>query len=878
MTTIATGYFYLIILAFFGVLFVLYFRLKNISGGDTVSASIDSLEILEIQISKNEEAPNEVQLASMAAENMFSAIHGLLRDDPSSQEHISFEVVSSGSGGIRFYAAVPSHILKFVESQIYAHYPSVQIKVVQDYASKFNAEGTHYELATVAFTRPNYFPIKSYKDIETDPMSSFTSAMSSVAKEDEIWFQMMIKPLPDIWQKEGQDYVATVRAGKSAAKSSGPLGDMAKIFGKELGFIARDIVVGAFSYRPREVEDPRFAPKPQETRLSATQELELRAIEDKLSRMGYEVHIRVFASSAQKENVESHLRSVLASLKQFSTSTQNGFISQLEASREGALNSYRRRLLEPAKAIILNTQELATMFHLPASNIETPNISWVFSRKSEPPVNLPTENCTYIGNTTFRSKNIKFGISNVGDDRLRHMYLIGKSGTGKSTLLESMITQDIQNGAGVGVLDPHGETIDRVMERIPDHRVDDVIYFDPSDDKHPLGLNLLEMDDPSQKNLMASGLVSAIKQHFDYSWGPRLEYLLNYAILTLLEVPGTTMMGITRLMEDANYQKYILHQVKDPVVIKFWEKEFKEMKGNQKLVTEAIAPIQNKVNRFLASTTIRNILGQKKSTLDLWNAMNSGKIVLMNLSKGKIGSDNANLLGALLVSRIQFYALQRAKIPYDKRRPFYLYVDEFQNFATGSFEEILSESRKYKLGLYLTHQFTGQLPEELQEAVFGNVGTIATFSLGAQDAKVLAREFAPYFTEEDIISLERFYVYIKLMIDGMTSHPFSGRIMVPWEEENFMVPKTENRDRVIQLSREKYGVDKQYIEDKINKWVNAQFDKGLAIAQEKNALLKEQTAQQALQPTALQTEVVSQTTPQSEATPALPVTEIPPTQ
>jgi hypothetical protein len=394
-----------------------------------------------------------------------------------------------------------------------------------------------------------------------------------------------------------------------------------------------------------------------------------------------------------------------------------------------------------------------------------------------------------------------------------------------------MISQDIMNGAGVGVLDPHGETIERVLERIPDNRINDVIYFDPSDTERPIGLNLMQLEDPSQKNQMTSGLLSAIKQHFDFSWGPRLEYLLNYAILTLLDVPGTTMLGITRLLDDPNYLKYILQQVKDPVVIRFWEQEYRDMKGNQKLVTEAIAPIQNKVNRFLASTTIRNILGQKDSTIDLWDAMNSGKIILINLSKGKIGSDNANLLGALLVSRLQFYALQRVRIPYNDRRPFYLYVDEFQNFATGSFEEILSESRKYKLGLYLTHQFTAQLPEEVLKSVFGNVGTIMAFSLGAPDAKELAKEFAPYFNEEDLISLERFQVYVKLMVDGMTSHPFSARILVPFEE-NFIVPKTGNRDKVIALSREKYGVPREYVESKIYKWVETRFDKGMAIAQE----------------------------------------------
>ncbi len=802
--------------------------------GNNTPANMENMELLEIQVSRNQDPSKEVQISPLAAENMFSAIHGLLRDDPDIQEHFSFEIASSGKDGIRFYVAVPSHTLKFIEGQIYAHYPGAQLKVVQDYASKFSEEEKVYEFVSVYLTRPDYFPIKSFRDIETDTLSSFTSAISSISEDEEIWIQLQIRPIADVWQKEGQDYVKAVRAGEDVNGKSGnsAISGILGLAVKEGVQITTDVFAGALSYKARNFDETKgIAAKVPDIKISAMEELELRSIENKLSRMGYMVQFRVMSSGGTKERVESHLRAVLATLKQFSSASLNSFTSVLESNKKEILENYKIRRFEPEKAYVLNTEELGTVYHLPTSHIETPNISWVYSRKSEPPSNLPTQDCNYIGHTTYRNKKVLFGLDN-GDDRLRHMYLIGKSGTGKSTLLETMISQDIANGAGVGVLDPHGETIDRVLDRIPDHRIKDVVYFDPSDTSKPLGLNLLEMSDPSEKNLMASGLVSAIKQHFDYSWGPRLEYLLNYAILTLLEVPGTTMLGITRLMDDPNYQKYILHQIKDPLVIRFWEREFKEMKGNQKLVTEAIAPIQNKVNRFLASTTIRNILGQKKSTLDLWDAMNSGKIILMNLSKGKIGADNANLLGALLVSRLQFFALQRARIPYEKRRPFYLYVDEFQNFATGSFEEILSESRKYKLGLYLTHQFTAQLPEPLLKAVFGNVGTIATFSLGAPDAKALASEFAPYFDSEDIISLERFYVYIKLMINGMTSLPFSARILVPWEEDNFIVPKTSNREKVIQYSRETYGVDQSYVENKINKWLETQFDKGMAIAQE----------------------------------------------
>lgn len=834
------NYFFGFLIFFFIVIFFIYLRVRAVARRSQLSAEMKDFELMEVQISKHDEyTPNQVQLTSLSAESMFAALHGLLKEDPSSQEHFSFEVVSSGVRGIKFYTAVPKQHVKFVEGQIYAQYPSAKINVVDDYTKNFDPAGVQYDIATVILNKPYYFPIKGYRDFEVDSLSSFTSAMSAVLENEEIWFQVLARPIPDIWQKEGYDYVDAVREGKPIkARSGGPIGYVLRIFGHEAIEVVTGIVVGLFTIKEFR-EAPGMGGKTAEEgppKLSPTQELELKSVEDKLSKMGYEVVIRVMASSPDRERLESHLRSVLASMKQYTTSTLNSFGYEPVSSKTVSLQNYKSRYFNLDKSIVLNTEELASIYHFPSSKLDTPNISWTYSRKSEPPSNLPVTDCNYIGYTTYRSKKMKFGISNAGrargDDRLRHMYLIGKSGTGKSTLLETMISQDIINGEGVGVLDPHGETIERVLERIPDHRVDDIIYFDPADTTRPMGLNLLEFDDPSQKNLMASGLVSAIKQHFEYSWGPRLEYLLNYAILTLLDVPGTTMLGITRLLEDKNYQNFILQQVKDPLVIRFWEKEYKEMKGNQKLVTEAIAPIQNKVNRFLASTTIRNILGQAKSTLDLNDAMNSGKILLMNLSKGKIGADNANLLGALLVSRLQFYALQRVQIPYEKRKPFYLYVDEFQNFATGSFEEVLSESRKYKLGLYLTHQFTAQLPENLLKAVFGNVGTIATFALGAPDARVMANEFAPHFSAEDIISLERFYIYMKLMIGGMTSHPFSARILVPWEEDNFVAPTTSNKDRCIKLSRDKYGVDSSYVESKINKWVETPFDKGMAIAME----------------------------------------------
>jgi len=799
------------------------------SKNSKVSTS-DSREVMEIRLSRNEEESRDIQMSSLSAENMFSALHGLLKGDPDLQEQVSFEMAASGDRGIRFYVTAPTNVLKFVESQIYAQYPSAQVNIVSDYTSAVNSSHVNYKTAHLTFSRPNYYPIKSFRDFETDPISSISSSVSNLLKNEEVWLQVLIRPVPDKWQQEGFDYVNKVREGHDPDKNSSIFYSFFDVLKKEITEIMSGVLTGLFSKNEGvDVKGKYIATSP--VRISAAKETELRAIENKLSRMGFEAVVRIVSAASSGDRVDLNLRGFLASFEQFSGTSINNLVPGIEANGEKILDEYKKREFNPDRSIILNTEELATLYHFPLSHIDTPNISWVYSRKSEPPSNLPSTNCNYIGETLYRNQTVRFGIRNDNDDRLRHLYVIGKSGTGKSSLFVTMISQDIANGEGVALLDPHGETIERVLERIPDNRVDDVIYFDPSDTEMPIGLNLLEIDDPSEKNLMASGLVSAIKQHFDFSWGPRLEYLLNYCILTLLEVPGTTMLGITRLLEDQNYLNYILHFVRDPLVQKFWEDEFKQMKGNQKLVTEAISPIQNKVNRFLASTTMRNILGQRKSTIDFWDAMNSKKIILMNLAKGKIGTDNSNLLGALLVSRIQFYALQRAKIRNEDRTPFYLYVDEFQNFATGSFEEILSESRKYKLGLHLTHQFTGQLPEDLLKAVYGNVGTIMTFSLGAPDAKELAKEFAPYFNEEDIISLERFQVYTKLMIDGMTSHPFSARILLPWEDD-FPVPKTSNYEKVIQRSRERYGVPREKVEEKVNKWLTTKFDKGMAIAQE----------------------------------------------
>jgi len=380
-----------------------------------------------------------------------------------------------------------------------------------------------------------------------------------------------------------------------------------------------------------------------------------------------------------------------------------------------------------------------------------------------------------------------------------------------------MIISDILAGEGVGVIDPHGNLVEDILDFIPSSRIKDVVYLDPSDSEMPVGFNLLELDDLRQRDLVADGVVEVFHKHFEYSWGPRLQYVLTNAILTTLEVQGTTILAVQRMLVDRNFRKFIVKQVKDPLLKKFWEEEFASMETNSRLVTEAVAPIQNKVGRFLSSSTIRNIVGQVKSTIDLDDIMNNGKILLVNLSHGRMGEESSALFGGMLVTRLQAKAMERVSIPESERKPFYLFVDEFQNYATESFSKILSEARKYRLCLHLTHQYLDQLPENVRKAIFGNVGTFAAYVVGPTDADLIAKEFAPVFTEEDLISLERHDMYIKMMIDGVVSQPFSARSL------DLRYSSVGSREKVIQVSREKYGTSQDVVEDKIMRWSQQEY-------------------------------------------------------
>ncbi|MBI2037342.1 MAG: type IV secretion system DNA-binding domain-containing protein [Candidatus Magasanikbacteria bacterium] len=414
----------------------------------------------------------------------------------------------------------------------------------------------------------------------------------------------------------------------------------------------------------------------------------------------------------------------------------------------------------------------------------------------------------FFASTNFRNNNRKFGIKL--DDRRRHMYVVGKTGMGKTTLLENMVLNDIYAGHGVGVVDPHGDFAEKIINYIPSHRINDLVYFNPSDIDYPIGFNILETIDPRYRHLVASGLMGVFKKIWPDVWSARMEYILNNTLLALLEFPNTTLLGINRLLADDAYRKRVVRNLKDPVIKAFWETEFAGY--NDRYKQEAVAPVQNKIGQFLSASVIRNIVAQVKSRINIREIMDNKKIFIMNLSKGRIGEDNSRLLGGMLITKIQLAAMERVDTPEKDRKDFFLYVDEFQNFATESFSNILSEARKYRLDLTMAHQYMEQLDETVLAAVIGNVGTLVTFRVGSTDAEILAKEFAPTFVETDLVNLTKFQIYLKLMIDGVASQPFSANTLSP------INLSTESADKVIRVSRERYATNRENIEDKIMRW------------------------------------------------------------
>jgi hypothetical protein len=499
------------------------------------------------------------------------------------------------------------------------------------------------------------------------------------------------------------------------------------------------------------------------------------------------------------------------------------------------LHQWSVKLSLKKKSVRANRNAFVNMFHIPTKEYTNNALKYITYRKLAAPMHLPlpTEaDITILGKTDRRGAEKGFGIR--AEDKFRHLYIVGKTWMGKSTLISNLVRSDMHAGSGIAVLDPHGDLIEDCLAHIPSSRINDVVLFDVSDTNFPVWFNVMEIEHEDQKNLVASGVVSIFKKLFWHSRWPRLEYILRNVMLSVLEYPNATLMHVARILTDKNFKEEVLSNVTDPIVLKFWRDEYD--KRSEKQVTESVSPITNKIGQFLSSSIVRNIFAQPKSKINIRKIMDEGKILLINLSKGKIGEDNAAMIGSFLVTKLQIDAMSRADLPYDQRKDFFCYIDEFQNFATDSFSSILSEARKYRLSLIVANQFTAQIEENVRNAIFGNVGTIVSFGLGYDDAMVMSSQFKEMITANDLLSLPKFKAYTRLMINGVTSDPFSiGTFPLPKPETS-----EEIKAKIKQQSRQRYAVEKGHLEELLKAWAWKTFSKAEKVMEKAAAEAKTQ--------------------------------------
>ncbi len=781
------------------VLVLGYLTWRNYQRIDAVKAIESTLLILEI--------PKANDKSEMAAEQLFASLHGILRDkselklNGGIQEHLSFEIASV-NGQIRFYVWVPKSLQSFVEGQIYAQYPTVQIhEAEEDYVAHERNHSVIYT-SEITLTGSEFLPLKTFQSFEVDPLAGITGTLAKLETTgEELWIQVLVRPIADDWHKKAESWVKSIKNGKSGMEllASGKF-DMKWVMG----------LLEAF-WKPPE-QGAGGAPAPKE--LSERDKTRVAEAEKKATKLGYQVKIRLAYLGENTTNAKLQMQALVGTFKQYNSTNLNGFKMSSASFKKEDLEKYRARLFID-KGFLLNIEEVASVFHLPHTNVETPNIVWASTKTAEPPSKLPIvtgndaidANISAFGLTNFRGINHQFGMLRF--DRSRHMYIIGQTGAGKSGTLALLALSDIYHNQGYAIIDPHGDFAIDNMKFIPASRIKDVIYFNPADTAFPLGFNPLEVYDPNMKSNVSSEVIGVLKRMFAESWGPRLEYILRYTILALLDRPETTMLDITRMLTDKKFRKETLSYCQDTVVLQFWTIEFNSW--TDKFQAEAIAPILNKVGAFTANPIIRNIIGQPKSTFNIREIMDDGKILVVNLSKGLLGEDNSGILGSFLVTKIQLAAMSRSDIPDIKdRRPFYLYVDEFQNFATDSFATILSEARKYGLNLTVANQYISQMSDTVRGAVFGNVGTMISFRVSADDAPILSKQFEPQFEPNDLLQMANRNFIINMVINGEKVPAFSARTL------QLPPAQYDNTPAIVEHTRTTYGQTRAAVEKSIN--------------------------------------------------------------
>ena len=777
------------------VLVLAYLTWRNYHKVDSIQKNVESdLLILEI--------PKANDKSELAAEQLFASLHGILRDknelkiNGGVQEHLSFEIASV-NGQIRFYTWVPRTLRSFVEGQIYSQYPSVQITKADDDYVSHESEHTVVYSSEITLTDSEMLPIKTFQNFEVDPLAGITGALAKLeATGEEVWIQILARPIADNWHKASETWAQGIKKGKTS------------LFSGDFSWVGN--IITALWQPPEMSKTASSAPK----ELSDRNKTRIAEAEKKATKLGYKVKIRLVYLGDSTINAKLRMQAIVGTFKQFNSTNLNGFKMSNTSFKKEDLIEYHNRSFKNGGGYILNIEELASVFHLPHTNVETPNVVWASTKNAEPPAKLPIitgnnavdENISAFGMTNFRGINHQFGM--YRSDRSRHVYILGQTGAGKTGTLALLALSDIFHGHGYAIIDPHGDFAIDNMRFIPGSRLDDVVYFNPADTAFPLGFNPLEVTNPNQKSNISSEVIGVLKRMFGESWGPRLEYILRYTILALLDRPTTTMLDITRMLTNKKFRQETLTYCKDTVVLNFWKVEFASW--NDKFVAEAISPVLNKVGAFTANPIIRNIIGQPKSTFNVRQIMDEGKILIVNLSKGLIGEDNASILGSFLVTKIQLAAMSRSDIDrIEDRRPFYLYVDEFQNFATDSFATILSEARKYGLNLTVANQYISQMSETVRNAVFGNVGTMISFRISADDAPILAKQFEPQFEPNDLLQMHNRNFVINMVIKGEKSPAFNATTL------NLPPAQTDNTAKIIENTRRNYSRSRAEVEREI---------------------------------------------------------------
>lgn len=735
------------------------------------------------------QVPRTNEQKELAAEQMFASLHGLLTlpvpktsffGPNVKRERLSFEIAVINKR-IGFYVWVPEYLKSFVEEQIYAQYPTVQISEVADYARNEEQHFPTVLSSELKLITPDVLPIKTFQSFEVDPLAAITATLAKFEEDEEAWVQILMKPESHDWHLKSERYISKLKGGKMTTTG----------------------LLSALWAPPETKSEP--------AKLAEHEQLRATNAETKSQKLAFEAQVRIiYRGRLPEQQAKLRLQSIIASYKQFNTTYLNGFEAKRVTDDRQELISYRDRNFI-RQGFSLNIEEVATLYHLPHTNVETPFILWASAQTAEPPANLPvvtsayTDDISPIATTNFRGHNTIFGLPRT--DRSRHLYIIGQTGVGKSGLLELLTISDVYSPYGFAVIDPHGDYAQNVLRRVPAERADDVIYFNPADTDYPIAFNPMEVLDPKLKTHTASELIGVLKRMFE-SWGPRLEYILRYSLLALLDYPDATMLDITRILTDKKFRNEVLKYNNDPVVRNFWNIEFASW--NDKFAAEAVAPVLNKVGAFTANPLVRNIIGQPKSSFNIRSIMDERKILIVNLSRGLVGEDNAALLGALLVTKVQLGAMSRADIHGSERTPFYLYVDEFQNFATDSFATILSEARKYGLNLTVANQYVAQMMPNVRDAVFGNVGSIVGFRMSADDAGVLKRYFEPKFEEHDLIHMHNRHFVISMTIEGEKVPAFSAISL------NLPAQGEDHTQYIIDRSRATYASSREYVDRYMN--------------------------------------------------------------